>query len=87
MPDSSFEAQEFVSIAGGITHTVMCSLKGELYSWGLGMQGQLGLSHDQIESNDLVMLKSAKQGAEQIKYKTRADLCTPDQSFNLTDDS
>jgi len=37
---------DFISLGAGINHTVICNSKGELYSWGLGQQGQLGLTHE-----------------------------------------
>ena len=37
--DGNSNPTEWTSISGGINHTIVCGLNGELYSWGLGMQG------------------------------------------------
>jgi len=39
---------EMVSISGGQQHTMVLQKDGSIYSWGLGMSGQLGFTYDQI---------------------------------------
>jgi alpha-tubulin suppressor-like RCC1 family protein len=38
---------EWISVGTGERHSCAVNMKGELFSWGLGQQGQLGLTHKQ----------------------------------------
>ena len=44
---------EMVGVAAGQQHSMILSKDGSLYSWGLGLCGQLGFSYEDIHQNDL----------------------------------
>ncbi len=48
------------SIAGGVTHNLLLTADGDLYSWGLGKWGELGLGpkNTDMETPDLVRSQS-----------------------------
>ena len=46
---------EMVQISAGQQHSMILEKDGSVYSWGLGMSGQLGLTYDQIQENDLIV--------------------------------
>lgn len=47
----------FVSIACGSLHTIALSAEGKVYSWGVGKQGQLGLSNVTKSDRPLLIFK------------------------------
>lgn len=48
---------EMVQIASGQQHTMILKKNGSLYSWGLGMSGQLGFSYEEIQQSELIVAK------------------------------
>ena len=44
---------EMVSISAGQQHSMILQKDGSVYTWGLGMSGQLGFTYDQIQEIDL----------------------------------
>lgn len=39
---------EMIQIAPGQQHTMILKKDGSIYSWGLGLSGQLGVTYEQI---------------------------------------
>ena len=52
---------QMASVGVGKGHTVVCTCAGQLYSWGVGCQGQLGLTHEQVQASDAQLLASTKR--------------------------
>ena len=46
---------EMVQLQAGQQHTMILKKDGSVYSWGLGLSGQLGFSFDQMAAADLVV--------------------------------
>lgn len=41
----ALDAQIIVAVSGGESHTLAVNDKGQIFSWGLGSDGQLGLNN------------------------------------------
>ena len=46
---------EMIQIAPGQQHTMILKKDGSIYSWGLGLSGQLGVTYEQIQENDVTI--------------------------------
>ena len=60
---------EMVQISGGQQHSMALTKDGSVFSWGLGLSGQLGLTYDQIAENDTTIARVANaHQRESITY-------------------
>jgi len=48
-------SQEMVQLQAGQQHTMILKKDGSVFSWGLGLSGQLGLTYDDIAASDLIV--------------------------------
>ena len=56
---------------------------GELYSWGLGLSGQLGFTFDEIADNDLRLAKQVSSMIKSLPHKGKVEFGPP--SYSLMD--
>ena len=75
---------EMVQISGGQQHSMALTKDGSVFSWGLGLSGQLGLTYDQIAENDTNIARVANaHQRESITYQRRIDFCPPTYSQSI----
>lgn len=48
---------EMVQMAAGQQHSMVLKKDGSVYSWGLGMSGQLGFTYEEIQQSDLTVAR------------------------------
>ena len=53
---------------------------GSVYSWGLGLSGQLGFSYEQMAASDLVVAQQTDLLLSEVQYQRRIDFCPPSYS-------
>ena len=75
---------EMVQISSGQQHSMALTKDGSVFSWGLGLSGQLGLTYDQIAENDTIIARVANaHQREDISYQRRIDFCPPTYSKSM----
>ena len=62
---------------------MILSKDGELFSWGLGLCGQLGFSYEDIHQNDLRVAQLNHPMTKKIDYKSRVQFGAPSFSQNI----
>ena len=48
---------DVIQVAAGQQHSMLLCKNGSVYSWGMGLSGQLGLTFDEIAETDLILAK------------------------------
>ena len=68
---------DMAGIASGQQHTMIQSKDGSLYSWGLGLSGQLGFTYEEIHKNDVRIAQINHPLVNKIDYRQRVQFGLP----------